>query len=419
MKDLRKRWGTALLLCLAVTLSGCASSRRIQSPLPAVCPVKSPNFAHAAGALLGANFLAGNRIDTLNDGDEIFPAMLKAIRSARRTITFETFIFRPGKVAHEFQDALAERARAGVKVSIIVDALGSIGSRSYFAALRAAGARVEIYHPIWSADVWRLNYRTHRKLLVIDGKVGFIGGVGIGDEWINTPGKKKEAWHELHYRLEGPVVADMQAVFHSNWFKLHHEVILGPGYFPNLTAAGTTRAGVFFSSPQRGRYAVGLMYHLAIAGAKETLYIENPYFVPDQALTDALCAAARRGVKIQVIMPGAHIDFSLVRAASQRRWGRLLAAGIQLYEYKGVMLHSKLLIADGIFVSVGSANFDPRSLAINDESNLNVLDRSFAKEQTAIFQRDLLHSRPVKRAPSSELFDIPLDWVQTLVEPQL
>jgi cardiolipin synthase len=407
-----------VLIGAAIVFGGCTSVRRLRQPLPATSSIHSPDFAQATGSMLGASFLPGNRITTLSDGDEIFPAMLGAIRRARRTITFETFIFRRSEVAQQFVDALAERARAGVEVKMIVDALGSLGAGDYFATLRTAGVQIEVYHPVLS-DFMRINYRTHRKLLVVDGRIGFIGGVGIGDEWRGRSAHAGE-WRELHYRVEGPVVAQLQAAFHANWFAAHREVILGPGYYPALSKVGPARAGVFFSAPQRGRYAVGLMYHLAIAGARESLLIENPYFVPDRALTEALCAAAQRGVKVQVIMPGRHIDFSPVRLASRKRWPRLRAAGVELYEFRGTMLHSKLLVADGLFVSVGSANFDPRSLAINDEANLNVLDRAFAAEQTRIFQSDLQRSRPVilKRPLSATVRDLPAHWFQSLFEPQ-
>lgn len=408
-----------VLICAALVVAGCASVRRLQQPLPAVSAIHSPDFAQATGSMLGASFLPGNRLTTLSDGDEIFPAMLGAIRQARRTITFETFIFHRSEVAQQFVEALAERARAGVEVKMIVDAVGSLDAGGYFAPLREAGVQLEVYHPV-VADFLRINYRTHRKLLVVDGRIGFIGGVGIGDEWRGRSSRPGE-WRELHFRVEGPVVAQLQAAFHANWFAAHREVLLGPGYYPALPNVGPARAGVFFTAPQRGRYAVGLMYHLAIAGARESLHIENPYFVPDRALTDALCAAAGRGVKVQVIMAGRHIDFSPVRLASRQRWPRLHASGVELYEFRGTMLHPKLLVADGLFVSVGSANFDPRSLAINDEANLNVLDRAFAAEQTRIFQSDLRRSRPVilKRPLSARVRDLPAHWFQSLFERQL
>ena len=407
----------AVLIFLAALAAGCTSVHRVEKPLPTVSSVHSPDFSQAMGSMLGATFLPGNRIATLSDGDEIFPAMLDAIRKARRTITFETFIFHHDAISRQFVDALAERARAGVEVKMIADGVGSIDAGDYFSDLRAAGVQLEIYRPIWSRDFFWVTYRTHRKLLIVDGKVGFIGGVGIGDSW-RGHAKSDAEWRELHYRVEGPVVAQMQGAFHANWFSAHREVILGPGYFPVLPAAGPARAGAFFSAPYRGRYLVDLMYHLAIAGARKSILIENPYFVPDEPLTEALCAAAKRGVKVQVIMAGRHIDFSMVRMASRQRWPRLKAAGVELYEYQGTLLHSKLLVVDGYFVSVGSANFDPRSLAINDEANLNVLDESFASQQMRIFQQDLMQSKPAKIVGTA-WSELPMQWLQQTLEPQL
>jgi len=406
-----------LLTWLALFMGGCVSIHRVEKPLPVISSVHSTDFSQAMGSMLGATFLPGNRITTLSDGDEIFPSMLEAIRRARKTITFETFIFHHDAISRQFVDALAERARAGVEVKMIADGIGAIDAGSFFSDLRAAGVQLEIYRPIWSKDLLWVTYRTHRKLLVVDGRIGFIGGVGIGDSW-RGHAKSDAEWRELHYRIEGPVVAQLQAAFHANWFSTHREVILGPGYFPALPAAGTVRAGAFFSAPYRGRYLVDLMYHMAIAGARKSILIENPYFVPDTALTDALCAAAKRGVKVQVIMAGRHIDFSLVHIASRQRWPRLKAAGVELYEFEGTLLHSKLLVADGYFVSVGSANFDPRSLAINDEANLNVLDEPFAREQTRIFHEDLARSKPAKVRATS-VSELPMQWLQEAFDPQL
>jgi cardiolipin synthase len=393
------RWWLRLgvLACLGVLATGCASSGRLTTPLPATSAVGSASFAQATGSLLGATFLPGNRIATLNDGPEIYTSMLAEIRRAKRTITFETYVFHDSPISQEFVDALSERARAGVAVKMILDAIGGSGSGRFHAVLRNAGVQLAIYHPVLSPDFWRFNHRTHRKLMVVDGRVGFIGGAGIGLEWRSSTASQD--WRELHYRIEGPAVAQMQAAFGANWFKLTGEVLLGPKFFPALPPVGSARAGVFYSAPYRGRYGVGLMFHLAIAGARKSILIENPYFVPDESLTTALCSAAQRGVKVQGIMAGPNVDFSPVRVASRARWPRLRAAGVELYEYSERMLHAKLLVVDGLFVSVGSANFDPRSLAINDEANLNVLDAGFASEQARIFQRDLLRSRTARAAP--------------------
>jgi cardiolipin synthase len=356
--------------------------------------VQTSEFRRSVGALVGSGWTRGNAIRTLNNGDEIFPAMLSAIRGARRSIDFETFVFESGDIPSSFAQSLEERARVGVKVRLILDAVGAAKSSRYQAALRAAGVDLVLYHPPWWVDLRRDNHRTHRKLLITDGRIGFIGGVGVADLWRGNASTPRE-WRDLHYRVEGPVVAQLQAAFEDNWLHSRRGLLLGEAYFPPLSPAGHAEAATFFSSPARGRADLEILYHLVIAAARHSLLIENAYFLPDDTLVEALCAAARRGVRVAIIMPGPHMDQKSVQRQSRRKWPRLLAAGVRLYEYQPTMIHSKLLIADGLFVSVGSGNFDPRSLRINDEANLNVLDAAFAREQTRIFEADRRRSLPV------------------------
>lgn len=373
------------------------------------------------GAILGAPFIGGNRVVTLNNGDQIFPAMLKAIRAAKRTITFETYVFEEGEVPRRFAEALAERARAGVKVHALLDAHGASKSRVYHRMLRAAGVELELYTPaLYSLNLWRYNNRTHRKLLVVDGKVGFIGGVGIGDEWAGNADSPNH-WHDLHYQVEGPVVAELQGAFIDNWLKSHRKLLHGPDYFPPLPPAGNLQGSVFYSSPQHGSRNVEIMLHLAISSAQHSLLIENSYFVPDPDLIESLAAAAHRGVRVQIILPNEYIDSTTVRRASHARWQRLLEAGVEIYEYQPTMTHTKLLIADGLFVSVGSANLDFRSLRINAEANLNILDRAFAAEQTRIFEADLRNSvRITGREHQQQLAgEAPMRLLETPITPQL
>ena len=408
------------ILIPATLLSGCASKSILQGPLADAPPVSSPAFRQSMGNVVGTPFLDGNRITTLVNGKEIFPAMLSAIRQAKKTINFETFVFEKGEVPEQFAEALAERARAGVKVNVILDAHGARKSRAYHDRLRSAGVQFERYHHIWYPDLRRYNNRTHRKLLVVDGKVGFIGGVGIADQW-GGDADSPEHWRDCHYRVEGPAVALLQGVFTENWLKVREEILVGPDYFPALPAAGSIAASAFRSSPKGGNYSVPLMYHLAIAAARKSLKIENAYFVPDRQTVDALVLAAQRGVKVQIILPGEHIDQKAVRRASRKRWKKLIAAGIEIYEFEPTMIHSKLLIADGLFVSIGSANFDNRSLRLNDEANLNVLNASFAAEQARLFAKDLARSKQVtfdeakKKAPA----EAPAQAVQAPLESQL
>lgn len=362
------------------------------------------------GAILGPPFQGGNRAVTYIDGDQIFPAMLRGIRSARRSITFETYVFEKGEIPRMFAEALAERARAGVKVHVILDAYGSKDARTYHAMWREAGVDLALFKPPL-LNLLNYNNRTHRKLLIIDGRVGFIGGVGIADEWRGDASSPEE-WHETHYRLDGPAVVGLQAAFMDNWIRIRGDLLHGRDYFPPLQAAGGMQASVFYASPEHGSRNVEIMLNLAISSARRSLLIENSYFVPDSKTVKALVDAARRGVRVQIIMPGKHIDSAAVRRASRARWGELLPAGVELYEYQPTMNHAKVLIADELFVSVGSANFDYRSMRINAEANLNVLDRAFAAEQTRIFRDDLKKSRRItleeweRRRPMDALIQI-------------
>ena len=368
---------------------------------------------------LGASFTGGNRIVTYNNGAEIFPAMLAGIASAKSTVNMEMFVFEHGEVPGRFARALAAKAREGVQVRVLLDAMGAMKSAPYHDDMRAAGVMLELHHRIWWVDPRRYNYRTHRKLLIVDGRVGFIGGVGIADHWDGRAGGPDE-WREMHYRVEGPVVAQLQGAFLENWVKARGELLQGPAHFPAPSNAGSALAAAFHGSPRRERFAAELMFHLAIASAQRTVRIINPYFIPDEELCEALCAAAQRGVKVQIIVPGEHMDQKAVQRASRKRWPRLLAAGVELYEYQPTMIHTKLIVVDDHFASVGSTNLDPRSLRINDEANLNVLDDAFAREQTRHFMRDLARSRRVPAdAPSVGLIETPAQILQTPLESQL
>ncbi len=408
----------ALAALVLVILPGCTSRPNLREALPHVSPVQSTEFVQATGALLSGAYVQGNKVTTLNNGEQIFPAMLEAIRGARRTVNFETYVFEEGTIPRQFADALSERARAGVRVKVILDDHGASKAKTYHAQLRDAGVVLEIYHPVFGLDFSRSNHRTHRKLLIVDGRIAFVGGVGIADEW-KGGGNAPDEWRDLHYRVDGPVVAQLQAAFNNNWLKTHHEVLQGPDYFPPLSAAGSLPVGTFFNISRTGSTPMELMCHMTIASAERSLLIETPYFLPDQRLSDALCAAARRGVKVQIIMPGKWIDQKAVRRASKKCWKPLLRAGVDLYEFQPTMIHSKLMVADGAFVSVGSMNLDPRSQKINDEANIAVMDKRFAQEQARIFESDLKRCKPVQLDDGGDIIEAPLQAAQTPLEPQL
>jgi cardiolipin synthase len=357
--------------------------------------VGDPQFARSMGSLLGPRLLPGNSVVELVNGDRIFPAMLEAIRGAKRSITFETYIYWSGKIGEEFAEAFSERARAGVKVHILIDWLGSGRiDGDYLERMERAGAQIERYHPIAWYTIDRLNHRTHRRILVVDGRIGFTGGVGIGDEWLGDA-QSPEQWRETHFRLEGPAVAQMQAAFLDNWLKTHAEVLHGDDYFPDLPPAGDMAAQVFKSSSREGSESARMMYLLSIAAARESILISASYFVPDDLTVDTLVEARRRGVQIRIILPGPVMDVEVSRKASRGRWGPLLAAGAEIYEYQPTMYHCKVMIVDGLWISAGSTNFDNRSFRLNDEANLNVLDRDFALALTRSFERDRAQARRI------------------------
>ena len=384
---------TALILFVLVNVM--SGEKKITEQVTHQYDVADPQFLRAMGALLGPPLLEGNRVDTLLNGDQIFPAMLRAIRSASKTITFETYIYWSGDIGKEFADALSERARSGVKVHVILDWMGSQKmDENALDAMRQAGVEIEKYHPPSWYTINRMNNRTHRKLLVVDGKVGFTGGVGIADKWTGIA-QDPEHWRDTHYRIEGPAAAQMQATFMDNWTKVTGRVLHNADYFPALEKAGGHYAQVFQSSVEGGAESMHLMYLLSIAAASKTIHLSMAYFAPDDVALQALVDAVRRGVKVQIILPGPHTDAALVQNASRARWGALLKAGAEIYEYQPTMYHCKVLVVDGLWTSVGSTNFDNRSFRLNDEANLNIYDREVAERQLIDFNDDLKRSRRV------------------------
>jgi cardiolipin synthase len=385
----------AALATTVVALNFTTSESEIERAPAHNFRVDDAQFQRELGILLGPPIVDGNTVTALQNGTEIFPAMLDAIHAATSTITFETYIYWSGEVGRQFADALAERARAGVRVHVLIDWVGSQKmEQSLIDTMTRAGVEVHRYHPLHWYHLARLNNRTHRKLLVVDGRVGFTGGVGISDAWAGNAEDGKH-WRDSHYRLEGPAVAHMQAAFMDNWIKTTGRVLQGPGYFPSLQPGGSALAQVFTSSPTGGGESMQLMYLLSITAAERTIDLAAAYFVPDELTLRALLAALKRGVKLRVIVPGEYIDSEVVRRASRASWGELLAAGAEFYEFQPAMFHCKALIVDSVLVSVGSTNIDNRSFRLNDEANLNVYDREAAEQVERVFEADLAKSRPV------------------------
>lgn len=387
---------TFLDACLLIALAGCSIERPVRYDLKTDFSVADPQFARVASSLLGPQLVPGNSIHTLRNGDEIFPAMIEAIAAAQRTITFETYVYWKGSIGDQFTAAFCQRARAGVKVHLLIDAVGNDRiDRSYLKRMRQAGCEVHEYHAfhIYDPSSWGLiDHRTHRKIMVVDGRIGFTGGVGIADEWQGngqTPGQ----WRDNHYRVEGPVVAQLQSAFLDNWMQSTGKVLDRDTYFPPLPPVGHDSAQVFRSSFTGGSENIQLMLLLSISAAARNIRMETAYFVPDALTINALVSARQRGATVQIIVPGRQIDTPFVRNASRARWGRLLREGIEIYEYPRTMFHCKQLIIDDRWVSIGSANIDNRSFRLNDEANLNVMNQRFAAGQTAVFEADRFRCR--------------------------
>ena len=383
----------ATWLIIVIVRQFLAPERAVRHELQHLYGVKDEQFLRSMGTLLPPAVLTGNTITPLINGDEIFPAMLKAIRAAKQTIAFETFIYWSGTIGREFADALAERSRGGVKVHVLLDWLGSKSIKpELIEEMRQAGVDIVRYHPLHWYNLDRINNRTHRKLLIVDGRIGFTGGVGIADVWTGNA-QDPDHWRDTHFRVEGPVVAQMQAAFMDNWLKTHARVLHSEDYFPRIEPVGGMHAQLFMSSPNEGSESVRLMYLLSITAAERTVRLATAYFVPDELAIDTMVEARKRGVKVEIIVPGPHIDTQIVRRGSRSRWGRLLEAGVEIYEYQPTMFHTKVMIVDQLWVSVGSTNFDNRSFRLNDEANLNIYDADLAAHQVRCFEQDKAHSQ--------------------------
>ena len=384
----------ATVLVGLVTLNVTTGEQRIDEKVGTTFDLDDGQFRREMGVLLGPAIVGGNTVTALHNGDEIFPAMLAAIDSARQTITFETYIYWEGEVGTQFAEALAAKAREGVDVHVLVDWAGALKvDDATLDQMEDAGVEVEQYRPLEWYRLGRMNSRTHRKLLVIDGEVGFTGGVGIADVW-DGDAQDPDHWRDIHFQVQGPVVAQMQAAFLDNWIQTTGDVLNGPAYFPPLDSVGTVAAHVFTSSPEGGSDSMRLMYLLAISSASRSIALEAAYFVPDAVMVRALVAAAERGVEVRVLVPGPHIDSDLVRVSSRKIWGDLLAAGAEISVYQPTMLHTKMLIVDRQMVSVGSTNFDVRSFELNDEASLNLYDADFAEAMAGVFEQDWAEGEP-------------------------
>jgi cardiolipin synthase len=390
-RDRIARLGIALVLTV---MTGCAGVPP-HLELPRL-DIKQPAFAATLGAYTGTTVVGGNRVEILLNGEEIFPAKLALIRSARRTINYAQYVFEGGEPAKEVARALAERCSAGITVNVLLDAVGTLAMPAeYRDEMQRAGCNVETFRPLSPFAIDRVNYRNHRRILVVDGVAGVTGGSGISGKWSGN-GRQEGHWRDTDVLLEGPVVEQLQGAFAENWLEATGVAIGGPEYFPRrrLNAKGDVDAQVVRSSPAGGSTAMYTMFLLALASAQHSIHITNPYFVPDDKMITTLVTAAEHGVKVKLLIPGA-IDHNLVRQASRSELGRLLKSGVEIYEYRPALLHAKTMVVDGIWATVGSTNLDHRSFSLNEELNVAIYDVDTAQRLERVFEDDLRLSRRV------------------------
>jgi cardiolipin synthase len=381
-----------LVLCVVVT----AACTRVHPhlSLPEMT-LGEPSFFPTIEAVTAAPIVGGNSVDLLLNGEQIFPAMLEAIRSAGRTITYAQYVWEEGPVSRDLAEAFAERCRAGVGVNVLLDGFGALGApREHLEVMRGAGCHVAFFRPLTREIFNRANHRNHRRILVVDGRVGFTGGSGAGRRWMGN-GRVEHHWRDTDLRLEGPIVESLQGAFVENWIETTGIVLGGEPYFPRpAQPKGQVYAQVIRSSPGGGSFAMYTTFLLALASARRSIYITNPYFVLDRPMQNALLQAKARGARVAILVPGP-IDHNLVRQASRGQFGRLLRAGVEIFEYRAGLLHAKTMAIDGVWATVGSTNLDNRSFALNDELNVVLYNRGVAQRLEAIFNDDLAHAEKV------------------------
>jgi cardiolipin synthase len=385
-------------------------------------PLESEEFLCVLEAITDSKIHRRGRVEVLTNGEVFYEAELDAIRAAKESVNIEAYIFQKGELTERFVEALTERARAGVHVRMVIDAIGSFATwESYFEDLRAAGGRVSWYHPLRLFTLARLNNRTHREIIVVDGRIGFVGGAGFADHWYKNH-KNNPRWRDSMFRVEGEAVTSIQAGFVENWLEASGEILTGRKYFPPNEIEDHLDALVVDSSPSvGGSTRARILFQTLLASARETILITTPYFLPDRSVRREMLRAIReRNVEIKIIVPGKHSDHMLTRSSSRRLFGDLLKAGTKIYEYEKAMIHAKTMMIDGLWSVVGSTNYDNRSFGLNDEINLAARDRALTARLIEDFQRDLAESREVtyQEWQRRSIFERMHEWVGQVLERQ-
>jgi cardiolipin synthase len=383
----------AVLGLAGLALSGCAGvyPHRV---LPEI-ELGAPSFYPTLEAYAGAPIVGGNSVRILLNGEEIFPSMVEAVRSARTSISYAQYYYEEGPVARELAEALAERCRVGVGVNVLLDGVGTLSMPSeYMDLMRHAGCHVVVFRPVRPWAVHRANNRNHRRILVVDGRIGFTGGSGVSRKWMGN-GRVEHHWRDTDVRVDGPVVDWLQAAFAENWLQTTGVALGGEAYFPRPNPPrGSVAVQVVRSSPAEGDFAMYTTFLLAVSSARRSIRITNPYLLLDERLTTALLERVRRGIQVQILVPGA-IDHNYVREASRASWGPLIRGGVKMYEYVPALLHAKTMVIDGVWATIGSTNLDNRSFALNEELNVVIYDDGVGRRLEAVFADDLAHAREV------------------------
>jgi cardiolipin synthase len=390
--------GAAMIVAVVYIIVAANAEANHQDRVMSVPPIGRAleMFVRSLHGAAGEPLSRGNGVALFQNGDEIFPAMLEAIHGSRSTIHFATYVYWAGAVPRTFAAALAAAARRGVMVRVVLDSEGTAPMpHELVKQMRAAGCHVALFRRMRWFDWMKYNHRSHRRLLIVDGTVGFTGGVGIADEW-SGHAESPAHWRDTHVRLTGPVVASLQGAFTDNWNQCTEELLLDARDYPPLEPTGDVAVCAIVSTPANGASEAQRVMAACIAGATRTLHVSNAYFVPTRSFVDALCAASRRGVDVRVLVPGPYHDQKLVQRASRHCWRRLLEAGVRIHEYQPTMMHAKTLLADGELLIVGSINFDPRSFALNAEFGVVIVDRRIAAEAERVFVADLSRSSAVQ-----------------------
>jgi cardiolipin synthase len=401
-KFARKRWFIAVALVALAIQAGFLLIALFEPPLdyridePISAPLDSEDYLHILRTLADAQVYRSTSIHVLTNGETYYPAELEAIRAAKQSVNLEAYIFQKGEVTRRIVEALAERARAGVKVNLVLDAVGSLSTmRGYFDSLTKAGGHVSFYHPVRWYTWPRLNNRTHRELIVIDGQVGFLGGSGFADHWLLSS-EDQPRWRDTMFRVEGEAVGGLQSSFAENWVESSGRILTGKQFFPFEAATGKAVALVINSSPSAGRSTrARMVFQTLLASARKSIHINTPYFLPDHSIRMEMARAVKRGADLKIIVPGKHNDHTLTRRSSRRLYGDILAARGEIYEYEPSMIHAKIMIIDGLWSVIGSTNFDNRSFGLNDEVNLAARDAELAARLERDFQSDLGQSRRI------------------------